>query len=363
MKAPLLAKWTPGLEAAIECDSSGYAVGGTLMQKMKGLWHPVAYFSKKLNLAESNYPIHDKEMLAIIRCIREWRTKLVGQHFEVWSDHRNLAYFQKKQHLGERQMRWAYELNDFSFDIIHKPGKEQVQSGTLSRREQNIPCNVDDDRIANRHHQVLEGDIESLKVVAKAIWVRDGDADSDKELMAPTSMMTPHPICPFVEEDMIALWDAALQANHRYWKIRKAVMDGERRLPKEWGLPIMISECSVDAAHRLRWRGRIWIPAFEPLRTRLIQSIHNSPLSGHLGRESTRELFACEYTWPCMTQDVRRFVRNCNTCGKSKIWREQKHGLLKPLPIPECIWSELSIDFITRLAPSKDCTSIMVVTN
>ena len=86
---------------AIECDSSGYAVGGTLMQKMKGLWHLVAYFSKKLNPAESNYPIHDKEMLAIIRCIREWRTELVGQHFEVWLDHRNLAYFRKKQHLGK----------------------------------------------------------------------------------------------------------------------------------------------------------------------------------------------------------------------------------------------------------------------
>ena len=215
IKAPLLAKWTLGLETAIECDSSGYTVGGTLMQKMKGLWHPVAYFSKKLNLAESNYPIHDKKMLAIICCIREWRTELVGQHFEVWSDHRNLAYFRKNQHL-ERQMRWAYELNDFSFDIIYKPSKEQVQSDALSRREQDIPCDVDDDRIANRHHQLLEGDTESLKVVAKATWVRNGDADSDKELMAPTSMITPHPICPLVEKDMIALWDAAFQANHRY---------------------------------------------------------------------------------------------------------------------------------------------------
>ena len=140
-------------------------------------------------------------------------------------------------------------------------------------------------------------------------------------------------------------------------------MDGERRLPKEWGLPIMISECSVDIAHRLRWRGGIWIPAFEPLRTRLIQSIHDSPLSGHPGRESMRELLAREYTWPGMTQDVCRFVRNCNTCSKSKIWREQKHGLLKPLPIPERIWNELSVDFITGLTPSKDCTSIMVVTD
>ena len=205
IKAPLFAKWTPGLETAFEYDSSGYAVGGTLMQKIKGLWHPIAYFSKKLHPAESNYPIHDKEMLAIIHCICKWRTELVGQHFEVWSDHRNLAYFRKKQHLGERQLRWAYELNDFSFDIIHKPGKEQVQSDALSRHKQDIPCDVDDDRIANRHHQLLEGDTESLKVVAKAIWVRDGDADSDKKLMAPTSMMTPHPICLFVEEDMIAL--------------------------------------------------------------------------------------------------------------------------------------------------------------
>ena len=274
-----------------------------------------------------------------------------------------MAYSRKKQHLEERQIRWAYELNDLSFDIIHKPDKEQVQSDALSCREQDIPCDVDDDRITNRYYQLLEGDTESLKVVAKATWVRDGDADSDKELMASTSMMTPHPICPFVEEDMIALWDVALQANHRYWKIRKVVMDGERRLPKEWGLPIMISECSVDAAHRLHSRGRIWIPAFEPLQTRLIQSIHDSPLSGHPGRESTRKSLACEYTWPGMTQVVRRFVRNCNTCGKSKIWREQKHGLLKPLPIPERIWNELSVDFIIGLAPSKDCTSIMVVTD
>ena len=37
-------------------------------------------------------------------------------------------------------MRWVYELNDFSFDIIYKPGKEQVQSDALSRREQDIPC-------------------------------------------------------------------------------------------------------------------------------------------------------------------------------------------------------------------------------
>ena len=101
IKALLLAKWTPSLETAIECDSSKYAVGSTLMQKMKRLWHPVAYFSKKLNSAESNYPIYDKEMLAIIRCICEWRTELVGQHFEVWSDHRIWLIF-KRSNIWEK---------------------------------------------------------------------------------------------------------------------------------------------------------------------------------------------------------------------------------------------------------------------
>ena len=43
--------------------------------------------------------------------------------------------FSKEATSGERQMRWTYELNDFSFDIIHEPGKEQIQSDALSRRE------------------------------------------------------------------------------------------------------------------------------------------------------------------------------------------------------------------------------------
>ena len=67
--------------------------------------------------------------------------------------------------------------------------------------------------------------------------------------------------------------------------------------------------------------------------------------------------------WHGMTQDVRRFIRNCNVCGKSKIWREQKQGLLKPLPIFARIWTELSINFITGLPPSNTYTNILVVTD
>ena len=65
-------------------------------------WRPVAYISKLLNEAKRNYEIHDKEMLAIIRCLEAWRHFLEeakGQ-FEIWTDHKNLEYFMKAQKLN-----------------------------------------------------------------------------------------------------------------------------------------------------------------------------------------------------------------------------------------------------------------------
>jgi len=53
-------------------------------------WHPVAFLSKFLSPVERNYEIYDKEMLAIIRAMEEWRHFLEGaeHHFEVWTDHK-----------------------------------------------------------------------------------------------------------------------------------------------------------------------------------------------------------------------------------------------------------------------------------
>lgn len=79
----------------------------------------------------------------------------------------------------------------------------------------------------------------------------------------------------------------------------------------------------------------------------------------------TRLLINRAFTWPGISQDVRRFLRNCNVCGRTTAWREQRKGLLKPLPVPERIWSELSMDFVVGLPPSGPdrCTNILVITD
>jgi len=90
----------------MEVDASDYTMGGVLSIECKDkLWRPVAFLSKLLNETERNYEIRDKEMLAIIRELENWRHLLEGAHFkfEIWTDHKNLEYFMKVQKLNCRQ--------------------------------------------------------------------------------------------------------------------------------------------------------------------------------------------------------------------------------------------------------------------
>jgi hypothetical protein len=89
----------------VEADTSNYAMGAVLSQKQEGKWHPIAYMSKAFNDTEHNYKIYDKEMLAIMLALSEWRQYLMGasEDFEIWTDHQNLQYFQKPQKLNRQQ--------------------------------------------------------------------------------------------------------------------------------------------------------------------------------------------------------------------------------------------------------------------
>ena len=89
-------------------DILDYAIGGVLLMECEDkLWRPVAFLSKSLNETERNYEIHDKEILAIIRGLENWRHLLEGVYFkfEIWTDHKNLEYFMKAQKLNRRQAR------------------------------------------------------------------------------------------------------------------------------------------------------------------------------------------------------------------------------------------------------------------
>jgi len=99
-------------------------------------WHSVAFYSKSLSSMERNYEIHDKEMLAIIRVLEEWRHFLEGvtHPVEIWTDHKNLEYFMMAKKLNRRQACWSLHLARFDFLLHHRPGSTMDKPDALSRR-------------------------------------------------------------------------------------------------------------------------------------------------------------------------------------------------------------------------------------
>src|SRR5882724_4924789 len=102
----------------LETDASDYDYGVILSQQSDdGHWLPVAYMSKQLLLAECNYVIYNKELLAIIETLKLGRHYLEGSSHlvNIWSDHKNLEYFCTAQSLNHQQAQWSLFLSCFQF--------------------------------------------------------------------------------------------------------------------------------------------------------------------------------------------------------------------------------------------------------
>jgi hypothetical protein len=121
--APVLIIADPGKQYTLVTDASDEAIGAVLLQDHgKGL-QPIAYETRKLRAAELNYPIHDKEALAIVHAFKVWRCYLEGAETTVQTDHCSLKYLRSQPQLSRRQTRWLEFLEgNFHYSIEYKPG-------------------------------------------------------------------------------------------------------------------------------------------------------------------------------------------------------------------------------------------------
>ncbi|KAL3499013.1 hypothetical protein ACH5RR_041745 [Cinchona calisaya] len=114
----------------VETDASDFAIGGVLMQE----GHPVAYESRKLSEAERRYTVQEKEMTAVVHCLRTWRHYILGSHFTVRTDNVATSYFQSQKKLSPKQARWQDFLAEFDYALEYKPGKVNSVADALSRK-------------------------------------------------------------------------------------------------------------------------------------------------------------------------------------------------------------------------------------
>jgi hypothetical protein len=109
------------------------------------------------------------------------------------------------------------------------------------------------------------------------------------------------------------------------------------------------------------YKSRIVVPDDTHLKTKILLEFHSSPIGGHAGIARTLARISAQFFWPQMKQEIKDFVQQCLICQQAKHDTRAPAGLLQPLPIPEQVWEDVAMDFITGLPPSHGYTVIMVV--
>ena len=305
--SPILAHADTSKPFYVETDASDFALGGVLsqIQESDGELHPIAFYSRKFAPAEINYPIYDKELLAVIACFYQWRPFLLGSVHPtiVFTDHRNLEYFTTAKSLNRRQIRWSLFLADYDFTIVYRPATEGGKPDALSR-------------------------------------ISDySDPDNKEFLLLPKERFLT--CATVVSEDLLT-----------------QILRAQKDLDPDF-IQTMMTKGLVKRDQALMFDDRIFVP--DELRLEVLKLHHDSLLAGHFGNRKTFARLSKSFWWPTIRKDCSSYVNSCQTCSMAKPSRHKPFGLLKPLPIPPRPWHSISMDMITDLPLVDSMDSILVV--
>jgi transposase InsO family protein len=388
----ILQHFDPSKQIFIYTDASGWASGGVMKQRnTHGDLQPIAFFSKKHSPAECNYDIYDLELMAIIRAFEEWEPEIMGSSLptQVITDHKNLELFMATKKLSRRQARWSLFLSQFDFKIAYAPGELNGEADALSRREQDIPTDASDPRhgtvAALLGPKVLSPGMKpAIDTALRALTIGPEHCTPEQQAVvqllvthteplletvdpgsaeAPPNDGTVDPALPPFDHDTRStdeMLDQAYSQDPMALKAFEALDSGATQLSKWFhksGYYFNISDLSATGSGTSRrlWidKSRLYIPPDARLRRRIFALCHDHEIAGHKGPRSTFYLMYDHYYWPKMHQSIKTYCDACGVCHRTKSPRDGKHGYLRPLPIPHARWSDLSVDFIQDLPPSK----------
>jgi len=323
--APILAHFDAHQDHILETDASDYAVGAVLLQKGDDdVLRPVGFISRTMNSAERNYPIFDKEMLAIFWAFTEWRPMLLScqKTITTVTDHKAILYFMSTKVLNRRQARWAEYLAEFDFVVRYRPGEENGQADALSRREDVCPT-------------ASEGGSSYAA----------NNPDNIKPLLQPQHL----------RGAMIYEPDELLSDLRKAQELDPAVQAIVQKIQTDKSTSYTIKEGLLFLDER------IYVPSEDSLKLRILRSRHDHPTAGHPGRNKTLLIVRRDFYWPGIKDYVERYVQGCHQCRRAKASRHKPYGLLQPLPVPQRPWSSISMDFIDQLPESQGFDAILVV--
>lgn len=192
-QATLLAHPDCHAKLGLACDASDTAIGATLQQYTDASWQPLAFFSRKLCPAQQKYSPYDRELLAIYEAVRYFRHMVEARDFTIYTDHKPLCYafHNRKEKCPPRQYRHLDYISQFTTDIKHIPGKNNIVADTLSRIEE-VALPVDLTHLAQA--QLADPELTQLLENSTSLRLKKMKlAGTGEELYYDISTHTPRP--------------------------------------------------------------------------------------------------------------------------------------------------------------------------
>jgi len=278
-------------------DASVVGMGGALLQDEK----VVAYESQKFSSTEANYQTTERELLALVQCLKKWAVYMRHNPDNViYTDHIPNTYFKTKPTLSPKEIRWMDIINQFPGQIKYKPGKENIVADALSR--------------------------------SPAFYLMT--------IQRGTDLPQENALRPLEAAELLEL------------------------IAKAYPLDPTFNPAEYHLSGHLYYKGdKIYVPDALDARTHVIYQCHNIPTAGHLGRDKTANLISRLFYWPKITQAVEEYIKGCQICQTTKPRPGQQVGELVLPPDSDIPWSNISVDFITDLpeTPAGYDTIITVV--
>lgn len=237
-----------------------------------------------MNSAEYNYPIHDKELLAIVRSLQKWEHLLLScfHPFDIYTDHQSLQYFATKRKLTSRQASWNEILSPFAFQLHYRPGTQNLIANLLSRKTINLTTQK-----AIKEHgrtQVLlspESFVNETNIAnIFALIIADN----------PPTNQYPVPDPPAKPLQGILLTNTILAAN------RESKLFNIFRQTTKYPNSLYTLENDL-----LLYDKRLIIPDKQALRIRLCDNFHRTHHQTHPNRNKIKYILRAQYYWPNIT--------------------------------------------------------------
>ena len=330
IKAPVLAFPKEDLPYIVDTDASDYGIGGVLSQCIEGTEHVIAYYSKSLNPAQQKYCTTRRELLAVVATLDHFKGYVWGPKFLVRTDHAALVWLKNLKNIQGMLARWLAKLQQFHFDIIHRPGAQHGNADGLSRCPQcdRGTCAPIKISVTSDPEQPYASSCVGSSLDSELIPLESGETCMAAVMLTQSanSKLITEAQMTDIDITIVRSWFIARKFPARTQEFAPASHD----LKSYW---IGRKSLFLDDNHIL-WRNRsekslraqLVVP--RSLRDTVFNDSHHTTYGGHFGITHTHSKLQLHYFWPGMSDFVRDRISACHKCvaRKSPVNRHHPMG-------------------------------------